>query len=80
MMNLLDVVIRLGDVREVRRSYAPSGKKPFERSFRSTKPKFMKREWDTREESKGGSSGKPTTPKSFVKRPKRVDAKVATKK
>lgn len=80
MMELFDIVIRLGDVREVGRSKTLSGKKPFERSFGSGKSKFAKRKWDTRDEPEGGSSGKLATPKSFIKRPKRVDAKDATKK
>jgi hypothetical protein len=80
MLELFDVVIRLGDAREVGRSETPTGKKPFKRSFGGNKPKFAKRKWESKEDPERGSSGKLATPKGFVKRPKRVDAKDATKK
>lgn len=80
MLELLDVVIQLSDAREVGHSETLNGKKPFERSFGGNKPKFAKIMWESKEDPKGGSSGKPATPKIFVKRPKRVDAKDATKK
>ena len=80
MLELLDVVIRLGDAREVVRSETPTGKKPFERYFGGNKLKFAKRKWESKEDPERGSSDKLATPKGFVKRPKRVDAKDATKK
>ena len=80
MLELFDVVIRLGDAREVVRSETPTGKKPFERSFGGNKPKFVKRKWESKEDPEGGSSGNPATPEGSVKRPKRVDAKDETKK
>ena len=43
MMELLDVVIRLSDAREVGRSDNQSEKNYFESSFRSGKCKFAKR-------------------------------------
>jgi hypothetical protein len=80
MMKLLDVVIRLGDAREVSRPNVPNGKRPFEKSFGGSKYKFLKRKYEPKEESEGGSVGKPTTPKGYVKRAKWVDSKDASKK
>ena len=80
MLELLNVVIWLGNAREVGRSEALTGKKPFERFFGGNKPKFAKQKWEPKEDPEGGSSGKPATPKGFVKRPKRVDAKDVMKK
>ena len=79
MLELLDVVIRLGDAREVGRAETPAAKKPYERFPGGNKPKFPKRKWESKEDPEG-PSGKPTMRKAFVKRPKRVDAKDATKK
>ena len=52
-MELLDVVIRLSDAREVGRSDNQSEKNYFESSFRSGKYKFAKRKWETREDLEG---------------------------
>lgn len=80
MLELLDVVIRLGDAREVSRPEVTNGKRPFEKNFGSAKSKFPKRKYEPRDDGEGGSSGKPTTPKGFVKKAKRVDPKDASKK
>ena len=80
MMELLDVVIRLDDAREVSCPEIPNGKRPFEKSFGGGKHKFLKRKYEAKEEGEGGLVGKPTTPKGYVKRAKRVDPKDASKK
>lgn len=43
MLELLDIVIILGDGREVEHAETSSGKKSYERTFRGNKPKFAKR-------------------------------------
>ena len=79
-MKLLDLVIRLGDAKEVSRPKIPNGKRSFEKAFGGGKHKFPKRQFESKEEGEGGSVGKPTTSKSYVKWAKPVDPKDATKK
>ena len=80
MMELLDLVIRLVDAREVSRPDIPNGKRSLEKAFGAGKHKFSKRRFESKDEGEGISVGKPTIPKSYVKRAKRVDPKDATKK
>ena len=44
------------------------------------KQKFLKRKYERKEEGEGGSVGKPTKPKGYVKRAKRIDLKDASRK
>ena len=80
MMELLDLVIHLGDAREVSRPDIPNGKRSFDKAFGGGKHKFPKRRFVSKDEGEGGSVGKPTTPKNYVKQAKRVDPKDTTKK
>ena len=80
MLELLDVVIRLGDAREISWSETTNGKRPFEKTFGGGKHKFPKRKYEPRDEGEERSVGKLITPKGFVKRTKRVDPKDASKK
>ena len=65
--------------RQCERSW-PNRNRPFKKTFGSGKHKFPKRKYEVKEESEGGSSGKPTTPRSYVKRAKQVESKNTTKK
>ena len=42
MIKLLEVVIRLGDAKNISRPEIPNGKRPFEKDFGSAKHKFPK--------------------------------------
>ena len=57
-----------------------NAKRLFEKNFGGGKHKFPKRKYELRDDGEGGSVGKPTTPKGFVKRAKRVDPKEVSKK
>ena len=50
MLELLDVVIRLGDAREVSRPETANGKRPFEKSFGGGKSEFPKRKYEPRDD------------------------------
>ena len=47
-----------------------NAKRPFKKNFGGGKHKFLKRKYELRDDGEGGSVGKPTTPKGFVKRAK----------
>jgi hypothetical protein len=66
MMELLDVVIRLGNAREVSRPKIPNGKRPFKKSFGDGKNKLSKRKYEPNEKDEGESVGKPTTLEGYV--------------
>lgn len=80
MMELFDVMIRLGDAREMSFHDTLSGKRSFEKTFGSNKDKFPKRKYKAIEEPDERCSDKPITPQSEVKRPTWVEAEDATKK
>lgn len=80
MMELLNLVNWLGDAQEISLPDIPNSKRSFEKAFGVGKHKFPKRRFESKDEGEGGSVGKPTTPKSYVKRAKQVDPKDATKK
>jgi hypothetical protein len=56
MMKLLDVVIRLGDAREVSRPEIPNGKRPFEKSFGSGNTNFQSGITSLRKKARGDRS------------------------
>ena len=64
-MELLDVVICLGDAKKVGCRDTPSGKRHFEKTIGGRKHKFPKRKYEAMAEVEGSSGKKPNTPKSL---------------